>query len=185
MLVHGGTSGIGTMAIALCKAFGIATIVTCDRTINARRSRMGRRPMRSTTRRRDFVEEVKRLTGGAGVQLPVLDMVGGDYLPRNLACLAEDGRHVSIAVLGGTKAELFIPQIMTRRLTLTGSTLRPRTPAFKAGAGGGNPRKRSGRFRRGRLAAGHGPRLSAGRGRRAHRRIEAGEHFGKIVLKVR
>ena len=81
-------------------------------------------------RETDFVEEVKRITGGAGVTA-VLDMVGGAYLPRNLACLADDGRHVSIAVLGGAKAEIFIPQIMMRRLTLTGSTLRARSAEFK------------------------------------------------------
>src|SRR3546814_7761267 len=72
-----------------------------------------------------------RITGGQGVQA-VLDMVGGDYLPRNIQCLAEDGRHVSIATTGGPKAEVFIPAIMRRRLTLTGSTLRPRSVAFKS-----------------------------------------------------
>lgn len=70
------------------------------------------------------MEEVKRITGGQGVQA-VLDMVGGDYVPRNIQCLAEDGRHVSIAVMSGPKAAVFIPAIMSKRLTLTGSTLRP------------------------------------------------------------
>ncbi len=87
--------------------------------------------MRSTTGRHDFVEEVKRLTGGAGVDI-VLDMVGGDYLPRNLECLAEEGRHVSIAVQRGATAEINIARVMQRRLTLTGSTLRPRSAQFKA-----------------------------------------------------
>ena len=116
------------MAVALCRAFGIETIVTCGSDEKCAAAQGWGATHAINYRAQDFVEAVKALTGGAGVNA-VLDMVGGDYLPRNLACLAEDGRHVSIAVLGGGKAEIFIPQVMTRRLTLTGSTLRPRSPA--------------------------------------------------------
>jgi NADPH2:quinone reductase len=114
----------------------------------------------------------------------VLDMVGGDYLPRNLECLAEEGRHVSIAVQGGAKAELLIPQLMQRRLTLTGSTLRPRPAAFKSLVAD-------------ELAASVWPFVEQGRlkpvihatfplaeAAEAHRVMEAGEHVGKIVLEV-
>ncbi len=131
VLIHGGTSGIGTMAISLCRLFEITTIVTCGSDEKCAAALDWGAGHAVNYRSEDFVEAVKRITNGAGVTA-VLDMVGGDYLPRNLDCLAEDGRHVSIAVLGGAKAELFIPKILTRRLTLTGSTLRPRTPGFKA-----------------------------------------------------
>jgi putative PIG3 family NAD(P)H quinone oxidoreductase len=131
VLIHGGTSGIGTMAIKLGKLFGLTLIVTCgsddkcavavkigaDHAINYNAS--------------DFVERVKALTNGEGVHL-VLDMVAGSYVSRNLQCLREDGRHVTIAVQGGMTAEINMAYVMSRRLTLTGSTLRPRTATFKA-----------------------------------------------------
>ncbi len=130
VLVHGGTSGIGTMAIALCRLFAIRILVTCGTEEKCAAARaLGATAINYRTG--DFVEAVLRETEGRGVTA-VLDMVGGDYLPRNIKCLADDGRHVSIAVLGGPKAGLFIPEIMQRRLTLTGSTLRPRPVAFKA-----------------------------------------------------
>ena len=104
VLVHGGTSGIGTMAIALGKLFGLTVIVTCGSDEKcAARARARRRRMRSTTRRRISSRRCTGVTGGAGVDV-VLDMVGGDYVPRNLACLAEEGRHVSIAVQRGATA---------------------------------------------------------------------------------
>ena len=87
--------------------------------------------MRSITGTTDFVAEVARITDKRGVEI-VLDMVAGDYVPRNLKCLGEDGRHVTIAVQGGVRAEINLAQVMMRRLTLTGSTLRARSPAFKA-----------------------------------------------------
>lgn len=130
VLVHGGTSGIGTMAIVLCGLFGIRILVTCGTDEKcAAAEALGATAInyRST----DFVEAVLRETEGRGVTA-VLDMVGGDYLPRNIKCLADDGRHVSIAVLGGPKSTLFLPEIMQRRLTLTGSTLRARPVTFKA-----------------------------------------------------
>ena len=131
VLVHGGTSGIGTMAIRLGHLFGVRVIVTagsdekCARAVD-----IGARHA-INYRTQDFVAEVERLTGGRGVQV-VLDMVGGDYVPRNLACLAEDGRHISIAAQRGAKVEIGLWDVMRKRLTLTGSTLRPRSTEFKS-----------------------------------------------------
>lgn len=183
VLIHGGTSGIGTMAISLCKAFGIETIVTCGSDEKCAAAVEWGASHAINYRTQDFVEEVKRLTGGAGVNA-VLDMVGGDYLPRNLACLAEDGRHVSIAVLGGAKAELFIPQMMTRRLTLTGSTLRPRSAAFKAALCAEIRETAWPLFADGALKPAMDRVYPLAEAAEAHRRMEAGDHFGKIVLKV-
>ncbi|HUG45071.1 MAG TPA: NAD(P)H-quinone oxidoreductase, partial [Sphingomicrobium sp.] len=130
VLVHGGTSGIGTMAIALGQLFGLTVIVTCGTDEKCRRAEELGALAAINYKTQDFVEEVKRLTGGRKVQV-VLDMVGGDYVTRNLECLSDDGRHVSIAFQRGAKTELTIPDVMRRRLTLTGSTLRPRSVEFK------------------------------------------------------
>mgnify|MGYP006397933827 CR=1 FL=1 len=131
ILVHGGTSGIGTTAIQLAKAFEITVIVTCGSDEKCAAAREIGADHAINYKTQDFVEEVTRITEGKGVDV-VLDMVAGDYVPRNLKCLAEDGRHVTIAVQGGVKAELNMAQIMVRRVTLTGSTLRPRSDTFKA-----------------------------------------------------
>jgi putative PIG3 family NAD(P)H quinone oxidoreductase len=128
VLVHGGTSGIGTMAILLGKLFGLHLIVTAGSDEKCRAALDLGAAHAINYKSADFVEEVKRITDGRGVQI-VLDMVGGDYLPRNLDCLAEEGRHVSIAVQRGAKAEIPIWKIMQKRLTLTGSTLRGRSAA--------------------------------------------------------
>lgn len=181
VLIHGGTSGIGTMAISLCRLFGIETIVTCgsDAKCAAARDWGADHAINYTTQ--DFVEEVKRLTADAGVNA-VLDMVGGDYLPRNLACLAEDGRHVSIAVLGGAKAEVFIPQIMVRRLTLTGSTLRPRSSTFKALLVEEIMRHVWPFVAEGALRPAMDRSFPLNEAAAAHAHMEAGGHVGKIVL---
>nr|MBA2770754.1 NAD(P)H-quinone oxidoreductase [Sphingomonas sp.] len=183
VLVHGGTSGIGTMVIALGKLFGVKVIVTCGSDAKAKRALELGAMAAINYRTRDFVDEVKRLTGGEGVGV-VIDMVGGDYVPRNLACLADEGRHVSIAFQRGAKAELAISEVMRRRLTLTGSTLRPRSLRFKT-------------MLRDEIAATVWPYVEGGRLRpvidstlpleraaEAHARMEAGEHVGKIVLEV-
>ncbi|MEO6226199.1 MAG: NAD(P)H-quinone oxidoreductase [Sphingomicrobium sp.] len=130
VLVHGGTSGIGTMAIALGRLFGLEMIVTCGSDEKCQRALELGAQIAINYNSQDFVEEVHRATDRRGVDI-VIDMVGGDYLPRNLACLAEDGRHVSIAVQRGATAEVALFDIMRRRLTLTGSTLRPRSLQFK------------------------------------------------------
>ena len=181
VLVHGGTSGIGTMAIALANAFGLEIIVTVGSDEKAAAARALGAHHAINYRTEDFVARVKEITGGAGVAA-VLDMVGGDYVARNLKCLADDGRHVSIAVQGGASATIPIFDIMRRRLTLTGSTLRAREAGFKAMVAD-------------ELSHTVWPHVAAGKVKPvidttfaledaadAHRRMEAGEHVGKIVL---
>ena len=181
VLVHGGTSGIGTMAIKLGSLFGLEVVVTCgsdEKCAAAIELGAAHAINYSTT---DFVDAVQRWTEGAGVAV-VLDMVGGDYLPRNLQCLADDGRHVSIAFQRGATAEITIPEIMRRRLTLTGSTLRARDIAFKT-------------MVRDEIAHTVWPYVEGNRlkpvmdqsfpmeqAAEAHARMEAGDHIGKIVL---
>jgi len=135
-------------------------------------------------RTQDFVEEVKKITSGAGVAV-VLDMVGGDYFPRNLACLSEEGRHVSIAFQRGAKGELLIPDIMRRRLTLTGSTLRPRSVEFKTMVADEIARTVWPYVEGGRLKPVIDAVFPLDRAAEAHARMEAGDHVGKIVLEVR
>lgn len=184
LLVHGGSSGIGTTAIQMAKAAGARVFTTAgsaekceaclklgaDRAINYREE--------------DFAAVVKEATGGKGVDV-VLDMVGGDYIPRSISCMATDGRHVSIAFLRGSKAEIDFNRVMRNRLTLTGSTLRPRPIADKAAIAQ-------------KLEEHVWPKLAAGSIRplihstfplaeaaKAHALMESSEHIGKIVLVVR
>jgi putative PIG3 family NAD(P)H quinone oxidoreductase len=184
VLVHGGTSGIGTMAIALGNLFGLTVIVTCGSDEKCARALEIGAAAAINYKTQDFVEETLRLTSGRGVAV-VLDMVGGDYLPRNLAALAEEGRHVSIAVQRGAKAELFIPTIMQRRLTLTGSTLRPRTVEFKTMVADEIARTVWPYAEGGRLKPVIDRVFPLAEAAAAHARMEAGEHVGKIVLAVR
>ena len=153
----------GDRARAVCSASRSSSPAAATR--NAARPRRSARSGRSTIATQDFVAEVQALTDGRGVAV-VLDMVGGDYLPRNLQCLAEDGRHVSIAVQSGVKAEINIAQIMRRRLTLTGSTLRPRSVGFKTLLADEIEREVWPFVAEGQAEAGDRPRLSAGRGGR-------------------
>jgi NADPH:quinone reductase len=183
LLVHGGTSGIGTMAITLGRLFGLTVIVTCGGAEKCAAALALGAAHAIDYKAQDFVEEVARITGGKGVNL-VLDMVSGDYVPRNLKCLAEDGRHVTIAILGGAKAELNMAVVMSRRYTLTGSTLRPRSGEFKGLlaqeiAQNVWPFAESGQLRP--VMDWIFPLAEAGA---AHARMEAGEHVGKIVLQI-
>lgn len=183
VLVHGGTSGIGTTAILLAKAFDMEVIVTCgDDAKCAAATRIGA-DLAINYREQDFVEAVLAHTEGKGVHV-VLDMVSGDYVPRNLKCLAEDGRHVTIAVLGGPRAELNMAQIMMRRLTLTGSTLRPRSDAFKAALADDIAQNAWPLFTEGELAPIMDATFPLAEAAAAHARMEQGEHIGKIVLEV-
>jgi putative PIG3 family NAD(P)H quinone oxidoreductase len=183
ILVHGGTSGIGTMAIRLGHLFGVTVIVTCGGPEKCARALELGAAHAIDYKATDFVEEVKRITSGRGVDM-VLDMVAGDYVPRNLKCLAEDGRHVTIAVQGGAKAELNMAVVMSRRYTLTGSTLRPRSAAFKTLlaqeiAENAWPFVESGQLRP--VMDRTFPLREAAA---AHARMEAGDHVGKIVLEI-
>ena len=183
LLVHGGTSGIGTMAILLGKLFGLTVIVTCGSPDKCARALEIGAAHAIDYKAQDFVEEVKRITGGKGVDL-VLDMVSGDYVPRNLKCLAEDGRHVTIAILGGAKAELNMAVIMSRRYTLTGSTLRPRSAQFKALLAQEIAQQVWPLVEQGELRPVMDCVLPLADAAAAHVRMEAGEHVGKIVLQV-
>ena len=131
LFVHGGTSGIGTMAIKLGKLFGLTVIVTCGSEPKREAARAIGADHAINYREEDFVERVRSLTDGRGADL-CLDMVAGDYTQRNLDCLAEDGRLVTIAVLGGARATIDMARLMVRRQTITGSTLRGRSNLFKA-----------------------------------------------------
>jgi NADPH:quinone reductase-like Zn-dependent oxidoreductase len=183
VLVHGGTSGIGTMAIALGKLFGLHVIVTCGSDEKCARALELGAEAAFNYRTQDFVSEAQRLTDGKGVSV-VLDMVGGDYLPRNLAALADEGRHVSIAFQRGAKAEIAIPELMRRRLTLTGSTLRPRSVEFKTMVADEIARTVWPYAEGGRLKPVIDSVLPLAEAAAAHARMESGEHVGKIVLEV-
>jgi NADPH:quinone reductase len=183
VLVHGGTSGIGTMAISLCQLFGVEVIVTCgsaDKCARALELGATHAIDYSTS---DFVDEVARITGGKGVNA-VLDMVGGDYLPRNIACLAEDGRHVTIAVQRGIMAEINVAAVMMKRLTLTGSTLRPRSVEFKTLVAEELQRVVWPHVIAGDLKPVIDMTFPLAEAAAAHSRMEAGDHVGKIVLVV-
>ena len=183
LLVHGGTSGIGTMAIMLAKAFELEVIVTCGDEAKCEAARKVGADLAINYREEDFVKVIADHTGGKGVNV-ILDMVGGDYVARNLQCLAEDGRHVTIAVLGGAKAQLFMPLVMMKRLTLTGSTLRPRTDAFKAALADEIAINAWPMFTGGELAPIMDRTFPLAEAAAAHARMEAGDHIGKIVLEV-
>ncbi len=183
ILVHGGTSGIGTMAIKLGKLFDMTVIVTCGSGEKCEAAIRIGADHAINYQADDFVDAVKRLTAGAGVHL-VLDMVSGDYVPRNLACLAPDGRHVTIAVLGGMTAQLNMAQIMARRLTLTGSTLRARSDAFKALLCAEIAHNAWPFAEEGRLLPEMDRVFPLAEAAAAHAHMEAGNHIGKIVLEM-
>ena len=181
VLVHGGTSGIGTMAIALGAIFGLTVIVTAGSDDKcAAALRLGAAHA-INYRTEDFVARVCDITAGRGCAA-VLDMVGGDYVPRNLQCLADDGRHVSIAVQGGAMATIPIFEVMRRRLTLTGSTLRPRDAAFKGLVADELHRTVWPHVEAGALKPVIDRTFPLEDAPAAHTRMEAGDHVGKIVL---
>jgi NADPH:quinone reductase-like Zn-dependent oxidoreductase len=181
VLIHGGTSGIGTMAIALGKVFGLTTIVTAGSDDKCRCAKELGADFAINYKTEDFVARVREITEGKGCQA-VLDMVGGDYVARNLQCLADDGRHVSIAVQGGAMATIPVFEVMRRRLTLTGSTLRPRDVAFKSLVADELSRTVWPHVEAGALKPVIDRTYPLAEAADAHRRMEAGDHVGKIVL---
>lgn len=183
LLVHGGTSGIGTMAIMLGKLFGLTVIVTCGGADKCAQALKIGADHAIDYKAQDFVVEVARITGGAGVNL-VLDMVAGDYVMRNLKCLSDDGRHVTIAVQGGLQATINMAEVMRRRLHLTGSTLRPRSNQFKALLAQDISRLAWPLVEDGKLRPVMDRSFPLAEAARAHARMEAGSHIGKIVLAV-
>lgn len=183
MLVHGGTSGIGVTAIQLAKVLGVRVIVTCGSADKCAAAVALGADAAIDYSAQDFVAEVARLTDGRGVDL-VLDMVGGDYVARNLKCLAEDGRHVSIAFQRGMTGELDLGAVMRKRLMLTGSMLRPRPVAFKTAIAETLEGAVWPEFESGRLVPVTDRVFGLADAAEAHRRMEAGAHVGKIVLSV-
>ena len=179
-LVHGGSSGIGTTAIQLARAFGARVFATagspdkCTKCVELGAERA------INYREEDFVE-ILRAEGGADL---ILDMVGGDYLPRNVKALADDGRLVQIAFLQGPKVTLNFAQVMMRRLTITGSTLRPQSDQAKAGIAEALRTNVWPLIEAGRVAPVIDSEFALTDAAAAHARMESSGHIGKIVLKV-
>ncbi|MDE1942626.1 MAG: NAD(P)H-quinone oxidoreductase, partial [Betaproteobacteria bacterium] len=181
LLVQGGSSGIGTTAIQLARAFGHPVFATAgspekcaacedlgaDRAINYKTE--------------DFVAVIKELTAKRGVDV-ILDMVGGDYIPRELKALADDGRIVLIAFLGGSKSQVDLAEVMRRRLVITGSTLRPRSVAFKAEIAAALRAKVWPLLESGRIKPVIHSTFPMGEAAAAHALMESSAHVGKIVL---
>ncbi|MFJ2991009.1 NAD(P)H-quinone oxidoreductase [Collimonas sp. NPDC087041] len=183
LLVQGGTSGIGVAAIQIATALGHRVFATAGSDDKCRACEALGAERSINYRSEDFVEVVKSATGGMGVDV-ILDMVAGDYIQRELNCLADDGRLVFIAMLGGAKANVNFGQVLLRRLTVTGSTLRPRSPAFKAAIAS-------------QLRQHVWPLLDAGKikpviyqtfpleqAAQAHALMETNAHIGKIMLSL-
>jgi NADPH2:quinone reductase len=183
LLVHGGTSGIGVTAIQLAKAFGAHVIATAGSPAKCQACRELGADRAVDYRCEDFVAAAKEATGGRGVDV-TLDMVGGDYTERNIVAAAEDGRIVQIATLGGAEVEINIARLMVKRVTLTGSTLRPRTRAVKAGFARALEERVWPLLASGRVKIVIDSRFPLANAADAHRRMETSTHVGKIVLKV-
>jgi putative PIG3 family NAD(P)H quinone oxidoreductase len=181
-LVHGGSSGIGSTAIQLAKAFGATVIATAGSPDKCAFCRTLGADHAIDYRAQDFVEEVKKITGKKGVDV-ILDMVGGAYIPKNISVLATEGRLVQIAFLGGSKVEqLDYTPVMVRRLTLTGSTLRPRSVALKAAIADELRQRVWPLFEKGAVKPIVHATFPLEEARRAHELMESSSHLGKIVL---
>ncbi len=183
LLIHGGSSGIGTMAIQLAKAFGSKVIVTVGSKDKADACLKLGADHAVNYKTGDFVAEVKAATSGAGANV-ILDMVGGDYIERNYEAAAIDGRIVQIAFLGGPKATVNFAKLMVKRLHHTGSTLRPRSNADKAAMVRAIEDKVVPLLREGRIKPLMDSTFPLQKAADAHRRMESSEHIGKIVLTV-
>lgn len=182
-LVHGGTSGIGTTAIQLAKAFGATVLATAGSDDKCRACLELGADHAINYREQDFVAAAKQATGGRGVDL-ILDMVGGDYISRNYEMAAESGRIVQIAFLNGPKAQVDFRRLMMKRLTHTGSTLRPRTIAEKAAIASELEAKVWPLLAQGRCKPVIHARFPLEQAAEAHRLMESNAHIGKIVLTV-
>ena len=187
LLIQGGTSGIGVTAIALAKAFGCTVIATAGSDDKCAACLKMGADHAINYKTQDFAAEVKRITGGAGVNV-ILDMVAGAYVAREIDCMAEDGRLVIIAVQGGVKAEVNAGVVLRRRLTISGSTLRPRPIAFKAAIADNLKKNVWPLLENGRVktvihsvfdAVGDASGSGAAK---AHALMESNQHIGKIVL---
>jgi NADPH2:quinone reductase len=183
LLVHGGSSGIGTTAIQLAKAFGAKVMATAGSDDKCRACLELGADRAVNYRTEDFVAAAKQATGGKGIDV-TLDMVGGDYVERNVIAAAEDGRIVQIATLGGAEVRVNIARLMTKRVTLTGSTLRPRTREVKAGFARALEDKVWPVLATGKVKVVMDSTFPLAKAADAHRRLESGAHIGKVVLVV-
>ncbi|MFN0040130.1 MAG: NAD(P)H-quinone oxidoreductase [Burkholderiales bacterium] len=183
LLVQGGSSGIGVTAIQMAKAFGhtvYATAGTPDKCAECEKLGATRA---INYRTEDFVEKIRQFTDGRGVDV-ILDMVGGDYVPRELSCLADDGRLSIIAFLGGNRVTLDMTDILRRRLTITGSTLRPRPVAFKAAVARDLLKKVWPLIEAGKIRPVIHQTFPMDSAATAHALMESSTHVGKIMLSV-
>jgi putative PIG3 family NAD(P)H quinone oxidoreductase len=181
LLVHGGTSGIGTTAIQIGAALGAKVMVTVGSAEKARAAEALGALRAVNYHEQDFVEAVRESTGGHGANV-ILDMVGGDYIDRDLRAAALDGRIVQIAFLKGSKVEIDLMRLMLRRLTLTGSTLRAQTPEAKARIAKGVEERVWPLVAAGKVKPVIDSTFPLKHAADAHRRIDAPDHIGKIVL---
>ena len=183
LLVQGGSSGIGTTAIQMARATGNRVFATAGSDEKcAACVRLGA-DKAINYKTQDFLDEVKAATGGKGVNV-ILDMVGGDYFPKELKCLADDGRLAFIAFLRGPKTELDINELMRRRLTVSGSTLRPRTVEFKGYVAKNLREKIWPLIEAGKIKPQIYKTFPLEQAADAHRLMETSQHIGKIVLTV-
>jgi putative PIG3 family NAD(P)H quinone oxidoreductase len=182
-LVHGGSSGIGAMAIQLARKFGARVFATAGTPEKCHFCESLGAEAAINYKARDFVAEVKAMTDGKGADL-ILDMVGGDYIQRNMSCAAPDGRIVQIAFLQGAKREVNLMPLMLKRLTLTGSTLRSRSEPFKAALAREVETHVLPLVERGEVEVVIDSAFPLEDAAGAHRRMESNQHMGKIVLDV-
>jgi NADPH2:quinone reductase len=183
LLVHGGTSGIGTTAIQLAKAFNAKVIVTAGSKAKCEFCLQLGAEAAINYKEQDFVEEINRLTDNQGVDV-ILDMIGGDYFPRNLKCMADDARLVQIAVQMDPKAEINLLPIMLKRLTITGSTLRARDDTFKAAIAKQLLEKVWPLLESGQIKPVIHSTFALRDAAKAHQLMESSQHIGKIILTV-
>ena len=181
LLVQGGTSGIGVTAMQLARAWGAAVIATAGSDEKCAACLQWGAHHAINYKSQDFVAEVQRITGGKGVDV-VLDMVAGDYVAREVECLAEDGRLVIIAVQGGVKSGFNAGLVLRRRLTITGSTLRPRSVAFKGAIARALREQVWPLLESGRVRPVIHSTFAAAQAGDAHALMESNQHIGKIVL---
>jgi NADPH2:quinone reductase len=183
LLIHGGSSGIGTMAIQLAKAFGAKVIVTVGSQDKADACLKLGADHAINYKTADFVAATREITGGTGVNL-ILDMVGGEYIEKNYDAAAIDGRIVQIAFLGGPKATVNFAKLMMKRLHHTGSTLRPRSPEDKAAMVSAIEAKVMPLIRAGKVKPLMDSSFPLRDAVKAHQRMETSQHIGKIVLAI-
>ncbi|MBP1316150.1 NAD(P)H-quinone oxidoreductase [Herbaspirillum huttiense F1] len=183
LLVQGGSSGIGVTAIQIARALGHRVFATAGSADKCRACEELGAERAINYKTEDFEAVVKELTGGKGVDV-ILDMVGGDYLPREIKSLADDGRLVFIAQLGGSKGELDMGQVMRRRLTITGSTLRPRPIAFKAAIAANLRQHVWPLIEAGKIRPVIHHRFPLEQAAQAHAMMESSAHIGKIMLEL-